>query len=264
MKKSLPLIIGLLLVLTTWPVKAQETSPDQALKDYLHTYNQYQLAHRSYVDAQSAYLNYQTLTAKETARQKTLTMLQLRDEVVRTYLQALRIRALASQGIDDQTNQELSVRLINDADWFAQHHETLTASGSLEDLVKISDQAARQWEDTELLGYQALITILAGKQRLFQNQTTDIINQINTKLAAIRTSETKDTAALERWSLEAENRLTNSQGKTDEALAVIADPDNNLNRGYQEARLLIQESNQYLKEANSFLKEIIREVKIAD
>jgi len=264
-------ILAILLLLITLtqvrlPLTAygQDFDAEKAFKDYLYIHSQYHLAHRDYLNARSAYLNYHTLTAKEEAKQKTLKMLQLRDESLRTYLNVLKFRLIEAEGIQDFEKSKLTTLIDSETDWYVSHREELTSAGSLEDLVDLSDEGADQWKTTQAIAYKALTAILTGKQQILRQQINDKINQIEMKLAEIRVNDDKNTASLERWLLESKNRRDKSQQKQDHAEALTDPLIKEGSKEFSEARILIQESNQYLKESNSYLKEIIREVKIAD
>jgi len=240
---------------------------NRAYQDYLHTCSQYREAHKDYIAAKSAYLTYKTLTAKTEAQTKTLKMLQLRNNVVRTYLTALRLKLAETTGISNYEQTVLYLKLDSEVSWYINHTDALPSAGSLEDLVETSAEAQEHYGQTEVLAYQTLGTILAGKEEALRDRFKEEINKINDKIAEIRQKGDKETAMLERWVLEAENKLTRSQEKQFEAqqkLAKLESYDSDKMKTYNEARSLFRESHQYLKEAHSYLKEIIREVKRAD
>jgi len=246
---------------------AQEFDFNRSYQDYLYTYGLYHTAHKDYISARSAYLTYKTLTAKTEAMSKTLKMLQLRDEVVRTYLTALRLKLAETTGISDYEQTVLYLKLDDEVSWYIIHRDELPSAGTLEDLVKSSNKAQGQYGLSEVLAYQTLGTILAGKETTLRERLKEEINKINDKIAEIRQRGDKETAMLERWILEAENKLTRSQEKQFEAqqkLAKLRSSERNKMKKHNQARSLFRESHQYLKEANSYLKEIIREVKLAD
>lgn len=268
--KRLPILIlisTLLLFHSLTLINAQEFDFSRAYQDYLYTYSQYHTAHQDYIAAKSAYLSYKTLTAKTEAMNKTLKMLQLRDEAIRTYLTALRLKLAETTGISNYEQNVLYLKLDSEVNWYIDHRDLLPSAGTLEDLVESSTKTQEQYKKTEVLAYQTLGTILAGKEEALRDRLKEEINKINDKIAEIRQKGDKETAILERWVLEAENKLTRSQEKQFEAqqkLAKLKPSDSNKMKKYNDARALFRESHQYLKEAHSFLKEIVREVKRAD
>lgn len=273
MKKQLPIFITafLLLFFTLSSTYSQEPTPtfdfNRAYQDYLYTYGVYRQAHNEYVTAREQYLSYQTLTAKTLALEKTLDMLQKRDEAVRTYLTALRLKMAETTGITNYQQNTLYLKLDAEVSWYLEHKDNLSSAATIEDLVKSAGGAESRYEKTLVLIYQALGTILEGKENNLRDQTAEQVELIKEKLTQIRQKGDKDTTTAERWLLEAENKIVRSQEKSDEAMAILnkmKPSDRNKANDYNEAQKLFQESHLYLKEANSHLQELIREIKTAD
>lgn len=260
-------IFTLLLFYSLALVNAQEFDFSRAYQDYLHTYGQYREAHNQYITAREQYLTYKTLTAKTLALEQTLDMLQKRDEAIRTYLTALRMKMAETTGISDYKQNTLYLKLDAEVNWYAEHHEELTSAATLEDLVDTSEEAESRYDKTLVLIYQALGVILEGKENNIRNQIDEQVELIKNKISEIRDKGDKDTTTAERWLLEAENKLTRSEEKLDEAVTLLEalKPNDRDKQGdYNKSQELIQESHLYLKEANSYLKELIREIKTAD
>lgn len=270
--KYLPIIFFSLFAaryLLLAPAFAQQPPFDfiRAYNDYIYTYNQYQSAHKEYIVAKQAYLNYKTLTSKNETLAKTSQMLKLRDKVVQTYLTTLRMKLAETTGISNYEQNILYLKLDDEVAWFSDHAELLGSAGSLEDLVDSAGKAQNRYKKTEILIYQALGTVLAGKESALREEISQQIDTLKEKLGEIRQEGNKDTAALERWLLEAENRLVRSQEKqfaSQQTLAKMESRGRNMAGIYHQAQYTLEESHQYLKEANSYLKEIIVEVKLAD
>jgi hypothetical protein len=249
---------------------AQEEPPfdfNRAYQDYLYTYETYRQAHNEYITAKEQYLTYKTLTAKTLALEQTLNMLQKRDETLRTYLTALRMKMAETTGISNYKQNTHYLKLDAEVSWYGQHHDSLTSASTLEDLTKLSEEAEDEHSKTEVLAYQALGLIFEGKEENLKSQMEEQIELIKEKIKAIKEAGDKDTTTAERWLLEAENKLTRSEEKVTEANALLegmkasrGDKD----KDYAEAQKLYSESHLYLKEANGFLKELIREIKTAD
>jgi len=271
MIKRLLIIFILLFSFFIVSIHAQEPSPgfdfNRAYQDYLHTYGQYREAHNQYITAKEQYLTYKTLTAKTLALEQTLDMLQKRDETVRTYLTALRMKMAETTGISNYKQTTLYLKLDAEVSWYTEHREELTSAATLEDLVNTSGEAESRYKKTLVLIYQALGVILEGKENNIRNQIDEQVELIKDKISEIRDKGDKDTTTAERWLLEAENKLTRSQEKLDEAMTLLDSlkPSERDKEGeYHQSQRLIQESHLYLQEADSYLKELIREVKTAD
>src|SRR6185436_20397223 len=100
MKKVILLISFLALVLISSKVTfAQTFDYNRAYSDYIYNMQLYQNVHSDYDLAKSQYTASGTLEAKEKARVATYKMLTQRDEVVKTYLTAIRMKIKETQGI---------------------------------------------------------------------------------------------------------------------------------------------------------------------
>lgn len=268
MKRSLPFILtfALLIFYFSGLAFAQEFNFERAYSDYLYNYNLYRESYDTYSTAREAFLKYQTLTSKNEAIGETKEMLKNQAEVVKTYLTALKLK-LTGSGLSNDEQHLLSLNLDKEIDWFRQHQEEVKDVNSLEDLTALSGKSKEQYEKTEVLIYQTLGAILAGKETALREEISQKIKSLKEKVGEIRLKGDKDTSLAERWLLEAENRLVKSQEKqfaAQQTLGKIKESSLNKIRNYNEAQSSLEESHQFLKEANSYLKEIIRELKHAD
>jgi len=262
-------ILLLTFFLLRTPIFAQGDTldPNRAYNDYLYTYDQYRQAHSQYVVAKQAFLNYQTLTSKNEAYEKTRSMLRLRDEVVRTYLAALRTRLAQETKIINYNQNVLYLKLDSEIYFYKNHSEQLSSISTLEDLLADSSAIQKRYQETEVLLYQTLGTIFSDKEAALKEDIGQEIDKIKKKIGQIRLAGNKDTTKAERWSLEAENRLLRSEDKILNAQQILQKmkPSNQDKFGiYNQAIFSFSESHQYLKEANSNLRELVNEIKHAD
>ena len=269
MKRYLPftLTFALLVFYFSGLVFAQEFNFDRAYSDYLYNYNLYRESYDAYSTTREAFLKYQTLTSKNEALGKTREMLKKQDEVVKTYLTALKLKLKENPGLSSNEQNLLFLDLDKEIEWFRQHQEEVDKANSLEDLTALSGKSKEQYEKTEVLIYETLGAIFASKEISLREEISQKIKSLKEKIGEIRLKGDKDTSLAERWLLEAENRLTQSQEKqfsAQQTLAKIKESSLNKIRIYNEAQSSLEESHQFLKEANSYLKEIIRELKHAD
>ena len=201
------------------------------------------------------------------ALEKTRQMLKNQDEVVKTYLTALRLKLAETSGISDYEQNVLYLKLDSEVSWFAKHQEKVNSAGSLDDLVESASDGQKEYQETEILIYETLGAILASKETGLREEINQKIRELKDKVGEIRLKGDKNTALAERWLLEAENRLTRSQEKqfaAQQILSKIKASDSNKAEDYNQAQFAFEESHQYLKDANSYLKEVLREIKSAD
>ena len=260
-------VVGLIFVS---PAASQEEKLiyERAYQDYTYNYDIYRRANSEYESFRLQYIQYKTLTAQENAREATVRMLQARDETVKTYLTALRTRLSEAGGILDDKRGSLNSQIDASVLWFSDHKDKIPSAGSLDDLVKDSDEAAEYFLEKEYMLYDSLVTISIGKIAFIREKQDTTLGEIKAKVSEIRASGDKDTAVLERWILDTENRLTRSREKEIEALELmpkLKGNQNKINLGiYENILFKLSESHQYLKDANSYMKEIINEIKFED
>jgi len=263
------LIFFLLIFIFPFYAFAQDFNFNRAFSDYLYSVSLYRQAYQEYIPARESYLRYKTLTSKTTALEKTLKMVQLRDETIRTYLIAIKMKMAEISGISSSDQNLFNLRLDNEASWYLAHKEELSSAGTLEDLINLAHKAEeRYYQETEILIYQTLHKILVGKETALKEKIINQIEAIREKLKEIKTTGDKDVSLSERWLLETENRLLRFEEKifsSKENINRIGEPTlKDKAQIYKEAQLNLEEAHQYLKEANRYLKEVIREVKTAD
>ena len=271
MKKSATLILVFAFMVSLFSPMAlsQEGEFDfeRAYQDYSYNYGVYRRAHNDYILARGQYLTYQTLKSKTNGQQATLVMLQARDEVIITYLTAIRLKLIETDGVSDFEKEVFFTRIDAEVEWYKSHKSSLPSAGNLEDLVESSGDAEDRYKTTEVLVYQALTTILVGKENGFRIDLSGIIEEVKAKVAEIRQNQDKNTRKVERWVLEAENRLTRSQEKqfsAQDEISGLKEREKNKYKFYNQVQLRVKESHQYLKEASSFLKEIVDDLKTQD
>jgi hypothetical protein len=250
---------------------AQEPTPiiesGRAYQDYLYNVNLYRQTHDAYVVAKESYLNYQTLNSQAEAFNKTLLMLQQRDEVIRTYLFVLRLKLLELTGIKNYLQSQLFLKLETEFTWYKKHAEILPSAGNLEDLIDSSKQAQDRYKSTLILIYQTLGTIPIGQSADLSEKINSTLKLTNNFIEKIRSDQLKDTTKMERWLIEAGNRLARANEKIKESqdnLSNIASFQTDILPNYQASRQKIVEAHQYLKEANYNLHELVQEIKNAE
>lgn len=273
MKKILAGLFIILFLCLPGNIFAQSPTPStvfdfsRAYQDFIFSYDQYKTAENEYEIARAQYIQSQTLASKSKAQEATYKMLQARDEVVKTYLTALRQRIAESVGVTQDRKDILYSKIDIEVAWYITHKNNTSSAASLEDLEKDSKTAsARNTQITEPIAYEILSEIVIGKEYFLRQKQLSIITSLKNKVAEIRQNGDLPTDTMERDILEIENRQARSIGKEEEAkklqLNIIKPKDKT---GpvphYNQIVFRISEAVQYLKEANTYLKEIVQRIK---
>jgi vacuolar-type H+-ATPase subunit I/STV1 len=243
----------------------------QAYKDYVYTFDLYKKAHSDYLLSVSQYKQAQTLASKTKAQEATAKMLEARDDVVVTYLTALRLRLSEAQGVDTVDRDGLYSRLDSEIAWFNDHRQTIASAGSLSDLTEDSNAARDRFLTVEPLSYEVLSVIPLGKVEIVKSKTNAILSEIKIKTEEIRAKGDHDTTITERWIIETENKIARGLDKQIEAQRLITNFQTpagsrkkpNYEENYNQIIDLLTQSNQDYKESSSYLKEIIRSLKVS-
>lgn len=266
------LLVILVLAFLPKAVLAQDATPEgefdfeRAYQDYVFTLDVYNSAHADYLLSKAQYEQARTLVAKTKAQEATLKMLIARDDVVLTYLTAVRMRMVEAPGVSDIAKEGLFSRLDSEIVWFKDHKARMPSAGTLQDLEDDSLEASKRFEElTQTVAYETLSTIPFGKLSLMRATASEILNDINNKVFQIRSNGDKDTSIIERWALEVESKITRSLDKEIEAQALVPnfiarDRRVDHRKTYNDIIFKLDESRQFLRDATEFIREIIREI----
>ncbi|OGM37452.1 hypothetical protein A3F01_03330 [Candidatus Woesebacteria bacterium RIFCSPHIGHO2_12_FULL_38_11] len=283
------LIFGQTVVSSQEPETVTETGPSETIEEseavttesfdaaygkYQDEMEIYRSAHDEYLFKKAQYQRFGTLTSRQEAQSATVLMLETRDNVVISYLLALKTRVSEAIGVQDSTEEGLKVRIDEEIGWFTDHRNTIPSAGTLEDLEKDSIEAQSRWKSVDPLIYEVLAVIAHGRVLEFTDRTDEIFGRVKNKSEDIRTEERDEYTfsnqkfdILNRWVFETENRIARSKERksdAESAITLLAKRRSNALSQYNEVITILGETQLYLKEANTFMGEIIREIKTAE
>lgn len=245
---------------------AQDFNYETAYKDYQYNLNQYNNLYSDYKLSRGRYLQNKTPLSEEEAKKTTVEMLIARDETVRTYLTALRLRLMENQGISDTEKESVYKRIDSEVNYYKDHKEKLKGAGTINDLVKDSNNAKEQYDTfTQNVFYNALINISIGNTSYKRTQIERMILDLKTKIVEIKSEGDKDLLVTDGALIEIDNKLTRSRDKevsTIDTIVKLEKEKKNKDTYYTQAIGSVQESYLYLKEIVAGLKEIVRIIKI--
>jgi hypothetical protein len=270
--------------LPTFLASAQEDSPTESSSeepspptsdfdvdklDYLRAYDQYRLDHLSYVAAKSTYLQYQTQITKSQALQATQRMLNSRQDVLIKYLTALKSRVIASPGLSSSEVESLIIDLDNELQWLRETAQLFNDADDLKDLTNLSKKVESEHQKIERIAYHSLGKILVAKERVFHQSVVDLHKLTNDQIIRARTEGAIKTEIMERWLLDASDKIELSEIKESEALVKLdeirdRDKHPNKHKKFVTYQLLVDETNQYLKEATQLMLETVKQMKHAN
>jgi hypothetical protein len=252
------------------------TEYDEKYQEYTQKVEEYKRTHDIYRVTRAQYIRSKTQKAKTDAKESTIKLLELRDDVVISYLNVLKAKLNETEGVGDARYEGLAFKIDEEIFWYKRHRDLVSSAGSLEDLVDDSDEAKERQKITERLYYEILSNISHGKVTNYKERVRENLEILREKVDEIRVDErvgfsfsNRKMQVLDRWIFESENLILRTQDKQEQADDMISDMIRNkfqINKikPYNDVMETLSEGKQFLKEASSYLVEVIKEIKIAE
>lgn len=265
MKKTALAIVFSVLILTSIGLKtsfSQDFNFDKAYQDYIFTQSRYSEAFSDYTKARDAYQKNQTLTLKEEARLKTLEMLRRRDELLKVYLTALRIKLVEVGGLTQAEKETQFGRLDSEVAWYKDHKEAYKDSDPLETLFSKSKGAKDHYDlDTSRKIYDALFNVSLG-------EVTDLRLKHEEAYAGIRREIDAKVAEgkvridpFNRWFTDIEGVIGQLKGEEDKAkkqiVKIYTEGYTNPASVFKTSIIPFETSKNLLSTLNGFLEELL-------
>ena len=244
---------------------------NKAYQDYVYNTQLYNNSYSAYQLARSTYLASKTIIAQTNAQVATLDMLQARDQMIMTYLTAIRMRLRETTGISEGELQLKYSEIDADFKWWEDHKTKLASAASLDDLVDDSNEAYDHYQLTLLLTYQSLSTIFIGRLDSERSDLQRIVSELKNKVAEIKANQNKNTSTIERSLIEVDNRIDRSMSKESEAKDMVSSMGQDQNNSresndkkFSDVKTTLRESLAYMNETVTILNQIILNIKTAD
>ena len=258
MQKTVLLILTLLFFFLATPLNAEYI---KSLEDYTYQFEQYRLAHQNYSVSKNKYLSYNTPTSLAEALENGKKAILLRDMVLLTYLQALKDRLQETPSLAPETLVTNSSLIDTELSFVASHKDKAQSTISLNDLTNVSKELEVKQNDLQGLSKLILGSILTTRLETLKNNIDK-----NQDFLSFTVSQNKtvleNSVNLERWLIEAKNKIVLASQKIDEAKNEFQSADTrsdySITEKFNKGQLSLMAGNQYLKEALNFQKEIMR------
>ncbi len=269
MKKTV-LLIAIAIVLSTKyfvpsTVWAQTFDFNKAYQDYIYTLSVYDQSFSDYEDARDFYKKDKTLTLKEEARKKTLTMLRNRDELERVYLTALRLKIVELKGLKDEEKVNIFAKIDSEAAWYQSHKENYKDGDSLEDLFNKSDEATDRYKNTtQQIIYEALFTVSLGEVTGLRSDHERMYSDLRGIIDTGVNEGKLDINPFNRWFTDIENvisELKDNEQKAKDQIQKIYGQTYSPKSSYDTAIATLSSSVTLLKQLNNFLIEVVNSIK---
>ncbi|KKQ92149.1 MAG: hypothetical protein UT58_C0011G0026 [Microgenomates group bacterium GW2011_GWC1_39_7b] len=165
--------------------QAQTFDFNKAYQDHLYSLTLYNQAYSDYQDAKNSYLANKTLSLKEDARQKTLNMLKVRDQMMTVYMQMLKQKIVEDKGLGTDDINNIFVKIDSEIDWYKSDKEKYNTNDSLETLFGRSEEARARYKTNTLLTIdEALVDIGLGEEIALRNKHEAVYSTLKTAIDA--------------------------------------------------------------------------------
>lgn len=266
MKKTavITIILAFFLILTK-VVSAQVLTFDRAYQDYQYNLTIYDQAFSDYEDAKNAYLANQTLALKETARQKTLAMLQDRDTLMAVYLTALRTKIVESTGLSNDDKNNIFGKIDPEVNFYTNHKTQYSDGDDLDTLFAKSSQSENQYKTkTYLIVQESTFDISLGQIAALRIAHEQMFTTLKAQIDAGVAAGTLTLDPFNRWLSDinsTDQLLMQNESTGRNQIAQIYSAQSSFTGGYGAATQTLQSSIQPLGQLNEFLTEVLNYIK---
>lgn len=204
-------IVLLFFILITIPVLANEVD------DFAYQYRNYKAAKQSYDTSHNEFLKHETLNSRTDAADKTKAFLIQRNQMLRSYLLALRYRLHSTFGVSQKYQNQFTDQLNEEIQFIETNTSRLEelATPTLDALFTLSKPIEEKEGIYNLLSYHILNIVSLAKVETLHNQFIDINNQLKPHI------EKSSISYIKNWlnnSLDTQNEIT---GRLDQAQTMI-------------------------------------------
>lgn len=245
---------------------AQETPLSQAISDYQFQFQKYREAHAEYLSAKNAFLSFDTLNSRTNAIEKTRVLLQLRAEVIRSYLFALRIALRNAPGVSQNDLASFSDQLAAQETFLTNYQDTIQNLTSLESVSQTSNELQSRYPSIQILSYNTLLTILQSEQsHIATNLETQ--RQNLDELIQEASNSALNITQISQWLSDTQSTLNQNAGSYEAAQELLTKLRPNQKQLLSNQRIfskilkIFQETKQNLLTVTDFLKETLTLVK---
>lgn len=257
--------IFIFVIMSVARIKAQALTFDRAYQDYQFNLTAYDNAYSDYQDSVNAYKDNQTLALKETARQKTLSMLRDRDKLMAVYLTMLRTGILEQSGLSGDDKNNIFSKIDPEVTFYLNHQTQYNDGDNTDTLFSKSSQSENQYKDkTSLIVQEALYDISLGQVEGLRLEHESVYSTLK---SIIDDGVAKGTLKLDpfnRWLTDidaTDQKLRQNESTSKTQIAQVYSQSYSILGGYNTAIETLTDSIIPLGQYNEFLTEVLNYIK---
>jgi len=248
-------------------IHAQDFTFEKAYQDYIFTQSQYQERLVDFQKAKDNYQKNQTLNLKETARQELYKLLMSREDLLRVYLIATRMKVLENKGLSNEEKQVQIKKIDTEIEWINTHKTKYQESDTVEDLTNKSKETESRYKtNTSISIYESLFYITYGE--LFDNKKSNLNVYSNLK-KYIEKNVVENKFRIDpfnRWFGDIENaekEITTNEIKAMEKIKKLYTENyNNPANNFNTTIAILEENLNKLGQLNNFVFELLNTIRL--
>ena len=221
---------------------------------FLQTYESYRSANSKYITTRNQYLTFKTLTSKNDALNAGKDFVKVRSDVLLSYISLLRGR---------NTDSNYALLLDAEQNFIRDNQQKIPGIASLDDLVDVSHEIEQRHVPFQVTTRKIVDTVLINKVGTLELNYLQLETQAKQLIQTLKT-QGKDVAVLERWLLDARNKIQLTEQKAAsirDQIATLNSPNlDDLSNSSGKIQAGIFEANQYLLEATNYMNELAKAI----
>lgn len=264
------LFVFLLTILISFGIytsiaSAQTFNSAKAYQDYQYSLSVYNQANSDFTDAKDFYTKNQTLSLKEDARKKLLTMLKDRDQLEVVYLTALRTKISELKGFSDGDKNGIFGKIDTEVAWYKSHIASYSDGDPAETLFTKSDDSKSHYSTTTLpVIYESLYDISLGIEVGIRMDHETIYTSLKSTIAAGVSAGKLDMNPFNRWFTDIDSNiqmLHQNEDLSRSQIQKLYDQYSSGNGAYGTSIETLTLSIKPLSQLNEFLTEVLTSIR---
>lgn len=242
-------------------VFAQDFTFSKARQDYVFTEDNYKKDLFDFNLKKSAYQKNQTLSLKEELRTSLFKFVGSRNDLVKGYLNMIRIKTLESTGIAQGTKETVYSKIDPEVLWYGSRRTSYVATDSVEDIInKSKEEDSRYITDTSPSISFALAHISLGEVKSLKDEHIKLYTSLKSESANLIKLGRADQGLFDRWFTDIDKELSNiteteklAQIEIDK---ILGSDEYQRRGGYKKAIEQLESSRASLLRLNGYIKEL--------
>lgn len=232
-----------------------------AQKSYQNAVGAYTSARQGFLSAKDKYQQSKNVQDKTALEQKAKEFLSNAVTAVIKRLEALRNKIERMPNISETDRTALIAEIDNELNWLKDRQTKISAATPVQ-LKEEAKTVREYWKNIRVAVKRVTGEAMAARMNAVIAKADGFSVRVSAKIAELKATG-KDTAQLEAWLADFDQKLTLAKGKYAAAkakfaaISSLADAD----KLFREGRQFIKDADQYIKRAHAQLVQIVKEMK---